>query len=490
MEQQTRFIRLRGIAAVALTLGFYASAIGIALGLLYIPYAEVVYANTLHIRLALLCLAGAGLILWAIFPRGERFVSPGPRLEASAAPRLFDLIRSVATQTGQREPAEVYLLGEMNAFVTEVGGFLDWGKRRVMGLGLPLLQVLDQDELKSVIAHEFGHYHGGDTAIGPWVHKTRAAIGRTIISLAKANNLLAYMISLPFQAYGQLFMYITQAISRYQEFVADRLAAQVAGPGKTIQALRTIHGAAPAFRAYINQEYEPALKNGLRPPLGAGFSTFLSAEVIQEQVNRIIVQQETEGASDKFDSHPSLRERVEMLERLPGMHTAPPGAPAAELLGKISVLENALLMYLMGPDKFHTLREAPWTVVNQEVPRSRWLAVQDKFGFLLEGEVLSSLPGWINTPGPIQQKMASQNMPLQAEHVAPFSKEVAFSLFSLALLQQGWTIQTDVGQPLHMQKGEQHINLQELLEQGVSTPAAFKERLAALGIEDIRLPVR
>lgn len=49
------------------------------------------------------------------------------------------------------------------------------GSKRVMGLGLPLLNALTVSELRAVLAHEFGHFVGGDTSLGKWIHKTRSA---------------------------------------------------------------------------------------------------------------------------------------------------------------------------------------------------------------------------------------------------------------------------------------------------------------------------
>jgi Zn-dependent protease with chaperone function len=34
---------------------------------------------------------------------------------------------------------------------------MGFGSRRVMGLGLPLLQALNVSQLEAVLAHEFGH---------------------------------------------------------------------------------------------------------------------------------------------------------------------------------------------------------------------------------------------------------------------------------------------------------------------------------------------
>ena len=143
----------RTIASVALLIGFYAMALSLALGLALLPVLEIAVIDRIHIKLALLCLVGAGIIVWSILPRFDRFQAPGPRLRAEHHPRLFEHIESVAEATGQAMPAEVYLVPDINAFVTQRGGIMGLGSRRVMGLGLPLMQVLSISQLRAVIAH-------------------------------------------------------------------------------------------------------------------------------------------------------------------------------------------------------------------------------------------------------------------------------------------------------------------------------------------------
>jgi Zn-dependent protease with chaperone function len=219
-------LALRAAAAVLLMVGFYALALGIAGSLIAIPVAEVTYAHRLDFRLAAFCLVGGLAILRSIVPRRDRFEPPGPSLTAQEQPRLFATIEGVADATGQTMPAEVYVVPEVNAWVTQRGGFLGVGSRRVMGIGLPLLEMLSIDELRAVLAHEFGHYHGGDTALGPWIYRTRTAIGRTLDSLARHSSLLMK----PFNWYGLGFLRITHAISRRQEYAADALAARWSVP--------------------------------------------------------------------------------------------------------------------------------------------------------------------------------------------------------------------------------------------------------------------
>ena len=80
------------------------------------------------------CLGAAGAILWALVPRADRFQPPGPVLTDANAPGLLRLVREVARATNQPPPAEVYLLNEVNAWVTHRGGVMGFGSRRVMGV--------------------------------------------------------------------------------------------------------------------------------------------------------------------------------------------------------------------------------------------------------------------------------------------------------------------------------------------------------------------
>src|SRR5512136_828493 len=86
---------LRALLAVVLMLGFYLLALAISLGLLWIPYAEVVYAHRLHLKLAVVCGLGALAILWSVLPRIDKFEAPGPQLARDQHSRLVQEIEGV-----------------------------------------------------------------------------------------------------------------------------------------------------------------------------------------------------------------------------------------------------------------------------------------------------------------------------------------------------------------------------------------------------------
>lgn len=187
-------------------------------------------------------LLGALVILASIIPRRRRFVPPGPVLTEAAAPGLFHELGSISEATAVPLPAQVYAVLEVNAGVARVGGFLGVGAREILLVGLPLMAVLTVSELRSVLAHEFGHYHGGETKLGPVIYRTRQAMMRTLSGLEIGGTLS--VVRMPFVMYARTFMRITQAVSRRQELDADRMAATVAGPASAQSAVRKIHSAA------------------------------------------------------------------------------------------------------------------------------------------------------------------------------------------------------------------------------------------------------
>ncbi len=270
-----RSLALRALTAVLLVAGFYLLALGMAAGLLWLAWWDITEKGG-HAQVIFFGGGIGAMILWAILPRRIPYDIPGPALIAEDQPELFEVIAAVAQATGQRMPTEVYLAHEVNAGVLRVGGLLGFRTRRVLELGLPLLQSLPISQFRAVLAHEFGHYHGGDTRLAPLVYRTRDAIGRTVNNLVDDDG----FIHKPFVWYGNFFLRVTQAISRAQELAADRLSAQVAGAKNATAALVAVEGAAAAHESYWHSEVMPLVSQGYRPPLVSGFAQFTSVTTI------------------------------------------------------------------------------------------------------------------------------------------------------------------------------------------------------------------
>ncbi|MBL9138911.1 MAG: M48 family metallopeptidase [Verrucomicrobiales bacterium] len=476
----------RAVLAVVLMIGFYLLAIAIAAGLLYIPYAELTYAHRLHIKLTLICVVGSLAILWSVLPRPDKFEAPGPTLSRDDHPALFAELEGVAASVHQTMPAEVYLVPDVNAWVAQRGGIMGFGSRRVMGLGLPLMQVLTRSQFRAVLAHEFGHYHGGDTKLGPWIYKTRNAIGRTLASLGDGS-----WLQMPFLWYGKMFLRITHAVSRRQEFVADELAARAVGSQPLIGGLRTIHGVAPAFNAYWLQECAPVLDAGYRPPFTEGFRHFVQAEPIAKAINEQLNEELKTGKADPYDTHPPLKERIAAVEHLPAGDVGPEDRPATTLLTDLGKVESRLMASLFKPDFAEKLEPIDWQEVSARVYLPNWTALTRANLATLSGVTPESLPQRAADLKAFAGGMRTQDGGTpptdQAEGLAT---AVVGSALTLLLSRRGGRIQSLPGQPVSVVFGavsfEPFAVLRSLAHAELSAEA-WHQQCADLGILGVDL---
>jgi Zn-dependent protease with chaperone function len=421
-------------------IGFYLLAIGMAAVLLYIPWAIAEHVHRIPAKVLIFFVGGALVILWSIVPRPDRFEPPGPVLAPDRQGRLFDLIGEVATATGQAMPREVYLVPDVNAWVAVRGGVMGFGSRRVMGLGLPLLQTLSVAELRAVLAHEFGHYHGGDTRLGPWVYKTRAAIARTLSGLSGFSSTL----QIPFIWYGNGFLRISHAISRGQELSADQLAARLYGPGPLTSALRMIRRAAAAFPAYWSTEVSPVLAAGYIPPVAGGFERFLATDQVVSAIDAWTRRPETR---DPYDTHPPLDERVAAVLDLPEVDRPAEAGPAIRLVDDLDGLERQLTTMLGAPDAARNIR---WEDVGNAVWVPAWRAAVDGHATVLAGVAIASL---VQSAPTLVRRLGAM-LQLEDESPAPedvrtrVATSVVGQALGLALHDRGCRIRALPGEPV------------------------------------------
>lgn len=203
-----------------------------------------------NIQILLLLLFGiviAGTMLWSLVPRPDKFEAPGLLLDRAAHPRLFAELEGIADALSEPLPREVYLIGAPNAFVADRGGIMGFGSRRIMGLGLPLLSLLTISQFRAVLAHEFAHYYGGDTRLGPWVYKTKTSIVRIFENIGLVGELarvavlgVMYIVVVTLlKWYFIAFLRVINMISRKQEYRADELACLIAGRQNLIEGLQS-----------------------------------------------------------------------------------------------------------------------------------------------------------------------------------------------------------------------------------------------------------
>lgn len=161
-----------------------------------------------------------------------------------------------------------------------------------------ITEILNDNELKAVLAHELGHVKNNDMLVSTLA----ATIGGAISTLAQmamwfggsdedAPNpiaAIAMMILAPLAA-----MMIQMAVSRSREFGADDHSADVLGSGKDLaSALEKLEQVKPALAKYQPTPNQQSTNHLM-------FANMFNAE----------------GLSALFSTHPSTEARVERLRR-------------------------------------------------------------------------------------------------------------------------------------------------------------------------------
>ena len=252
----------RAVTAIALLFGFYVLGLAIIAACLASIWLQL-EAGRIFPKLILLAIVAAGSVAYgmfrSVFMGGAKFEPPGPEITAEDEPELFAVIADVAKQMNADMPSAVYLMPDVNAFVAEVGGVYGFGARRVMGIGVGLLQVDTVQQLKATLAHEFGHYAGGDTWLGGFLYRTRSSIVRVVHTLGRG------VVASIFASYFRFFLRVTQKISRAQELAADEASVRVAGTRAHVLGLRREARAGALFGIFLQNDLVPLANAGYRP---------------------------------------------------------------------------------------------------------------------------------------------------------------------------------------------------------------------------------
>ena len=158
-------------------------------------------------------------------------------IDEAAAPRLYAIVRRLATRAGIPMP-RVYLVQSEtpNAFATGRNP-----QHAVVAVTEGIMRILDEDELEGVLAHELSHVKNRDVLISTIAATLAGAItylahmaqwaamfgGRSRDDEDGGSNPIAMILLAILAPIAALL--VQMAVSRSREFQADATGAQVAG---------------------------------------------------------------------------------------------------------------------------------------------------------------------------------------------------------------------------------------------------------------------
>jgi heat shock protein HtpX len=493
-------LRLRIVFALLFAVLFYLVALATAAGLVWAGVQ--VGASIVHFRgriiiaigIAALGLIAAGaVVLWSLLPRWQRFVAPGPELSPRTHPKLFREVERIAALTGEAPPRHIYLVPDVNAFVTERGGVMGLFSQRVMGVGLPLLSNLTVAQLRSVLAHEFGHYAGGDVKLLPWINKARAAMIGSVQNLSSAAEtantsevaiatFIFAAVRAPFLWTAKMYLRFTQALSRAQEIAADALACRVAGTQTHVEALTLTNRAGLAFGAFLNEDVRPLLAQGRVPPLAQGFSAFLSVKQVREALDA----QPAQASADPYDSHPTLEERIAHARKLalPGTRRTDDDAPALSLLSDVAACELEVLRFATEREE---LQPVSWEDSGEHLV-GLWRRERDSLRRAFSGRTLGDAP---RMPQEIRALLKTNEFDDQDAgdpDVQRFAHRLTWLTCAVALVDAGARVVNQPGQAIRFERDGETFDPSASLDRfhgPDGSPEAWCAEWVAAGVADV-----
>jgi Zn-dependent protease with chaperone function len=209
-------------------------------------------------------------------------------------PRLFGLTDQVSAEMGTRPVAGILITPRFTAGVARTGLL----RRPYLEIGLPLFMILDPQERVALLSHEMGHLVNGDPgrsliiataleSLVTWAYllvpgrgAPRARPASTFMlsgAIAQRFAEMASKIMMVFAgAVAWMMVHLSWRDSQRAEYLADHLAAEVAGSAGTTQMLRKLE-----FVDVFDGSVESA---GIRSLTGAQMMDEFSADIAAHPV--------------------------------------------------------------------------------------------------------------------------------------------------------------------------------------------------------------
>jgi Zn-dependent protease with chaperone function len=245
--------------------------------------------------------------LWQVI-RAKPELPSGLPVSPQQAPELWAHVSQLAAAMGTRQPDDILLVPQVNAAVTERTRLLGLiGGRRIMLIGVPLLQAFSVAQVRSVLAHELGHFSGSHTRLGPIAYRGRLAVVGTVQNLGAARIL--------FELYARLYLIVEASVSRRQELEADRASVRLAGRWTAQSALRDLPVLDAAWDFYFGRYVAPGWEAGYAPnDIFGGFGAMLRDRSGELAALRA---EAPSSKTSRYDSHPPIAARIAAIETMP-----------------------------------------------------------------------------------------------------------------------------------------------------------------------------
>ncbi|SEM36024.1 Zn-dependent protease with chaperone function [Chryseobacterium taichungense] len=347
---------ISAIVSILVFFTVYFVLILISLGLIFLlGYAAVkiiaLHANYLTVLLAL-GLFSVGLVVFYflikfIFIKNNYSTRHLIEVNRKNQPELFAIIDEIVAETKVKMPGKVFFSPEVNASVSYNSLF--WSMflpvKKNLTIGIGLVNSCTVGELKSVLAHEFGHFSQRSMKIGGYVNQAEKIIFDTVYNNNDYEQTIKHgsghwafqltgMISVGFiNAFKYILKFFSDfifknnaSLRREMEFHADAVATYVTNPEEQISSLLRLELSSTAFESafsFYTQSEGKYLPENLFDNQTALMKVFSERNnhVYENDLPKITEDELTRfnrtklEIEDQWASHPETTRRIEMIRK-------------------------------------------------------------------------------------------------------------------------------------------------------------------------------
>lgn len=326
---------------------YYYISLPVVICLVVLVAGSIIYGflllGRIPIKLVLLLAVGALITVFqmarSLFVRYEQ-EDPGRALREEEAPGLWALAREVAGAVGTRPVDEIRVTPGTELAVYERGSLRERQQdraARVLVVGVGVLNGFGQNSFRAVLAHEYGHFIGRDTAGGDAALRVNNDMINFAHAMARAGQAVWWNVAFLFlRVYHFLFRRISHGATRLQEMLADRVAVHNYGAHAFKEGLSHVVYRAVEFNHVVTQELNAAVntrravQNLYELPDAKGSEIEKSVEEdFQQSLNR---------QTSEDDTHPSPVNRFRLASRV----TSKGEPPAAGMVWELFADREAL----------------------------------------------------------------------------------------------------------------------------------------------------